>query len=195
MIQLPFRFDKEDLLVLSGAQMEQLRRTGCVELPPSSSKLPLGDYALVTRAENDEAESPLDFVSGEQPGTLAYYLHNTWLVRVEAQQPVRLALDVPKTLHTRFSGILLQPPAQGSSFNWEEFKRLIHSLDCKMAFSLQERVTRTGTFLGQVGVCTCGEDGCGSAYAWAEQDMLLAVFHSSGMALERVYLALLDETQ
>jgi len=193
MILLPFRFDKEDLLVLSGAQMELLRRAGHLELPPSTAKPPLGDYALVTRMENDEKEGPTHDFDGDQPGRLAYYLNNTWVVRVEARQPLRLALDVPQTLHQRLLGLLPPPSAQAAQLDWEAFKRLVGSVNCKMAFSLKERVTKTGSFLGQVGVCTCGEDGCGSAYAWVERGMLLALLQANAMVLRRVYLASLDD--
>jgi len=192
MINLPLHFYKEDLLVPTRAQFEQLRRSGRLELPPGADKPPLGDYVLVTSMENDEEESPIDGFYGNEPGKLAFYLQNTWLARVETQQPTRLALDVWQTLRKRLLGILPPPSVQVPSLDWKAFKRLVHSLDCKMTFSLQERVTQTGSFLGQVGVCTCGEDGCASTYVWMERGILLAVFHTSAMNLDRVYLAPLD---
>ena len=188
MTDLSLRFHKDDLLLLSGAQLDQLRRAGRLELPLGSGTPPRSSHALVTCIENDEAESPAHYFSDDSPGGLDYYLHNTWLVRVESQYPTRLLLDAPQTLHKRLSALLPQSPAQAPRFDWEEFESLVDSVGCKMAFSARERVTQTGSFLGQVGICTCGQDGCGSAYAWVEQGMLLALLHTSAMVLNQVYL-------
>ncbi len=174
----------DTVIGLATEEFEQWLRLGEMELP-ATLQVEAGTLVLVF----DEEAS--DFFFQYDPQTdLNLFLERARLARIGPESASTLVLLTTDPLREVLLAALPEIKADSGKEKrprWP-FRRLYSFPATRLTQAARAALLSPRSFCGLVGVCRCGEPGCGSSYAWIEECTVLLGVEIHGNRLDKIWL-------
>jgi hypothetical protein len=145
-------------------------------------QLPVAHYGIAY--DKDAVDS---FLYSDPVTELDAFLRVSRLVSIHAGERTELTLLSQEPLRQ----VLQQKAPEVRSYlkriALKKLKRSFNLFSPLLA-PVQQEIEATGNFYGQMGVCECGEEGCGALYGWIQDDVCLFMVETRAVPIQFIWL-------